>query len=335
MTGMVGVGVEKGRAVLRDDWPRPSEPSEVRVRVRRAGVCSTDLALVRGYMGYEGILGHEFVGEIAEGDDAGTRVVGELNAACGQCHFCRRDLGRHCPHRTVLGILGRPGCFAEELSLPRENLHPIPDSISDDAAVFTEPLAAAYELIEQLETLPLERFDRAPGGNRAPRWLVAGDGRLGLLTAMVLASEGHEVVVAGRHPERLARFGLDLEFRQGLLEGDPPEAHLVGAFDAVVEATGNAAVLPRLLPFVRPRGLVCIKTTTETPIELDLAPIVVHELTLLGSRCGRFEPAIAALAADRFPVTRAIDERYSLERGLDALTAAAKPGILKVLIDVT
>lgn len=332
---MKAIGIEARRPVFHENWPRPDASKEVRVRVRTAGVCATDLALVRGYMNYEGILGHEFVGEILDGPDRGRRVVGELNAACGVCHFCREQLGRHCPNRTVLGILGRAGCFAEEIRLPRENLHFVPDSVSDDAAVFAEPLAAAYEIVEQLLDSPVRALGSDPETGFPPaKWLVAGDGRLGLLCAAVLTDQGHDVTLAGRHPERQERFGFDTKFVTGWLETDTPDPRGTENFDAAVEATGHSTVLPRLLPYVRPRGTVFLKTTTEKPIQLDLAPIVVNELTLIGSRCGSFEAALAALADGRFDVESLIDARYPLDRGLEALEAAARPGTLKVLIDV-
>ena len=237
---MRGLYVENGRLRYREDLPRPrAGPNECRVQVLLAGVCATDLALVRGYMGFEGVPGHEFVGLALDGPLAGRRVVGEINAACGECPACRAEDSwgeRHCANRSVLGILDRGGAFAEELALPTANLHPVPEGVSDEAATFTEPLAAAFEIPEQLELAPGEHA------------LVVGDGRLGLLCAQVLASRGLHVELAGRHPERGALFpGAGIRHL-----GD-----LAGAgtgYDLVVEATGHPAVLQEALARVRPRG---------------------------------------------------------------------------------
>lgn len=323
---MRGVTLSEGRVLVRDDLPEPEAPGgESLVAVRVAGICATDLALRNGYMGFAGTPGHEFVGVALSGPFAGRRVVGEINAGCGRCEACRCGLGRHCPGRTVLGILGRPGAFAERLSLPTGNLRAVPDSLSDDAAVFVEPLAAAFEMTEQV------RFER---GARA---LVAGDGRLGLLCAWVLHLHGLEVTVAGHHPGRGRLLPGGVPLRGDLLEEDvvwhavPPAAE---RFDVGVEATGNPAVLSRLIPRVRPRGTLVVKTTSERSLSLDTAPIVVNELRLVGSRCGPFEPAIEALAEGRVPVTRWIEGRHPLGDAAGAFDRAARRGTLKILLDV-
>lgn len=311
---MRGLWIEGGEVRYREDLPAP-EPGEGRCRVRvlRAGVCATDLALQRGYMGFRGVPGHEFVGVALDGPLAGRRVVGEINAACGLCPACRGGLERHCPERTVLGILGLGGAFAEELALPARNLHAVPEGVSTDAATFTEPLAAAFELAEQID---LGAVSSA---------LVAGDGRLGLLCAQVLALSVGEVALAGRHPERAALVGGALRWV------DDPER---GAWDLVVEATGDPAVLARALEWVRPRGTVALKTTAERPATLDLAPLVVNEVTLVGSRCGPFAPALDALAAGRVAVEPLVQARFGLEQGPEAFAHAARRGVLKVLVDV-
>lgn len=306
--------LEHGQLRYREDVAPPvAAPGESRVRVRHAGVCATDLALVRGYMDFRGIPGHEFVGTACEGPLAGRRVVGEINAACGACDSCRKGLRRHCPHRTVLGILSRMGAFAEELTLPQENLHLVPDGVSDEAATFTEPLAAAFEIGEQVELTPGERA------------LVIGDGRLGMLCAQVLALRGLIVELAGRHPERA-----------GIL---PDSVRWVARpsgtdYDLVVEATGDPAALATALACVRPTGVVVLKTTSEAPAALDLAPLVVNEIRLVGSRCGPFAPALEALASGAVVVEPMIQGRYPLERGGEALAAAGRPGVLKVLIEM-
>lgn len=320
---MRGLVAEDGRALLRDDLPRPEPaPGEVRVRVERAGVCATDLALVAGYMDYAGVLGHEFVGVAQEGRYAGQRVVGEINAACGRCAACEAGWERHCPQRSVLGILGRPGAFAEELSLPEGNLHPVAAGISPEAATFAEPLAAAFEIGEQL---PLQPGERA---------LVLGDGRLGLLCAQVLARAGLSVEVLGRHPERAARLGANgVPAARALrwLEGAPSPAP---AYDLVVEATGDPACLAQAFAWTRPRGTVVLKTTSARTEGIDMSPVVIHELKLLGSRCGPFAPALSALERGEVEVQALIDDRFPLEQGERALARAAEPGVLKVLIEV-
>jgi len=311
--------LDRGRLTLRDDFEPPAPgPGEVRVQVLRAGICATDLALARGYMGFQGVPGHEFVGIALEGRLRGKRVVGEINAGCGTCADCTAGDPRHCRGRTVLGIAGRPGAFAEQLTLPEANLLPVPDAVTTDAATFTEPLAAALQIGTQVD---LARCRRA---------LVCGDGKLGLLCAAALARAGAAVTLCGRHPERAA-FVPEVRHVQGWLDGDgaPPET-----FPLVVEATGDASVLARALAFVEPRGTLVLKTTTERPATLDAAAIVVHELTVLGSRCGRFEPALAELARGTIPVEELVAARYPLGDAERAFAHAATRGTLKVLLDI-
>jgi threonine dehydrogenase-like Zn-dependent dehydrogenase len=318
---MRGLWLERGQVRLRDDLPRPAAPGECRVRVRLAGICATDLALARGYMGFAGVPGHEFVGTALDGPLAGRRVVGEINAGCGACACCAAGDARHCPHRTVLGILGRPGAFAEELALPARNLLEVPDGVPDEAAVFAEPLAAALHLVEQVP---------APRGLEV---LVAGDGRLGLLCAHALALAGARVTVAGRHPERAALLPRGARQQLGLLEEDAPGlAPIEPIFPLAVEATGDPRSLARLLRHVEPRGTVVLKTTCEAPTPLDLAGIVVNEQTLVGSRCGRLQPALDVLARGDVPVARLIEARYPLARAEEAFAHAARRGVLKILV---
>lgn len=306
--------VQGGEVRLREDVPAPvPAPGECRVRVECAGVCATDLALVRGYMDFQGVPGHEFVGVALDGPLAGRRVVGEINAACGRCEACRAGLGRHCRERTVLGILGRSGAFAEELCLPAVNLHPVPEGLSPEAATFTEPLAAAFEILEQLEPRP---------GTQA---LVQGDGRLGLLCAQVLDRAGLRVEIDGHHPERSALLP------SGPRWVTPAEGV---RYPLVVEATGRPDALARALARTEPRGTCVLKTTTEAPVTLDLAPLVVDEIRLVGSRCGPFAPALEALARGEVVVEPMIEARYPLERADEALAAAGRRGVLKVLIEM-
>lgn len=315
---MHGLFLDDSRLIFREDLPEPEPgPGECLIEVLQAGICATDLALARGYMNFRGIPGHEFVGRALDGRHKGQRVVGDINAACGACEVCAAGDPHHCPNRTVLGILGRGGAFAERLVLPEVNLLPVADSISDDAAIFVEPLAAAFEIAEQVHLAP---------GLTA---LVAGDGKLGLLCAWVLAVHGVEVTVAGRHPERSGLLPETVTFETGLFGADtrPPARR----WDLAVEATGNADVLPRLLSCVRPRGTLVLKTTTERATTLDLSTVVVDELTILGSRCGPFDRALAALATGEVPVEALISARFPLTDGPRALAAA--PGQLKVVLE--
>jgi threonine dehydrogenase-like Zn-dependent dehydrogenase len=302
---------------LRCDYPEPaSAPGASVVRVRTAGICGTDLEIARGYMSYRGIPGHEFVGEVVDTTNSalhGRRVVGEINAACGRCRACLDGLGRHCPSRTVLGILGRDGAFANYLRLPDVNLIPIADSIPDEVAVFVEPLAAAYEIFEQI---------KIPRNHRVS---VLGDGRLGALVAMTMKVEGYDVVIGGHHPERAARLGLEIE----------PERELTERFDVVIDCTGASSGFARALELVRPRGTIILKSTAAASADLNLAPVVINEITVLGSRCGTFRPAIDALASGKLDPRPLISATFPLDDGLHALDEAAKPANFKILLKVS
>lgn len=314
---MRGLYLSQGQLSYREDLPEPT--GGVIVEPLRAGICATDIALSRGYMDFEGVPGHEFVGIATSGTYEGQRVVGDINAACGrpECVACVNGDGHHCPNRTVLGILNHSGAFAERLALPERNLLPVPETVSTDAATFTEPLAAALEITEQVELQP---------GTTA---LVAGDGKLGLLCAHVLHLQGLRVTVAGRHPERQELLPPGVQLRQGMLEGhEPPNK----TFDLAVEATGRAQVLSRLVPLVRPRGTVVLKTTSEEPATLDLSLVVVNELCVLGSRCGPMPRALELLAAGQVPLEHWIQGRFALHEGVAAFARAREPGTLKVLL---
>lgn len=324
---MRGLQLSAGGAELRDDLAEPVvRAGWSTVAVTIAGVCATDIALSRGYMDFAGVPGHEFVGRALDGPLAGRRVVGEINAGCGACPRCRGGDPRHCTTRTVLGILAHPGAFAQRLALPDVNLLAVPEGLSDEAASFTEPMAAALAITEAVQV-------RA--GARA---LVAGDGRLGLLCAHALQRAGADVTVAGRHSERAVLLPDGVPLLTDLLEEDGAQPSSSptgpGAFEIAVEATGNPDVLGRLLPRLVPRGTIVLKTTSERPLLLDTALVVVNELRLVGSRCGRFAPALQLLAEGAVPVAAMIDARYPLERAAEALDHAARPGVLKVLVDV-
>ncbi len=309
-----------GRRASVEDRPDPEPGGDMAlVRVRLAGVCNTDLEIARGYMGFRGVLGHEFVGEVEEGPEPwrGRRVVGEINFACGSCERCRAGMGRHCATRKVMGILGADGAFAERVAVPVANLHRVPEALPDESAVFTEPLAAAFEILEQVRVTP------------EMRCVVLGDGKLGLLVAQVLAGTGAQVKAVGRHEEKLAHLE-----RAGI------ETSAAGAFDAaaedadlVVEATGSARGFEQAVAATRPRGTLVLKSTVAERPELDLAPLVIDEIQLVGSRCGPFEPALDALAEGRVSVAPLVSETFPLARAPQALSRAAEPGVLKVMID--
>jgi threonine dehydrogenase-like Zn-dependent dehydrogenase len=305
------------RLACVDAAPPSAGPGEAVVRVRLAGICSTDLQILAGYMGFTGIPGHEFVGEVADGpaEWVGRRVVGEINYACGECATCRRGLGRHCPRRRVMGILNADGAFAELLAVPAANLHAVPDGVADEAAVFTEPLAAAFSILEQVPIGP------------GMRVTVLGDGKLGLLCAQVLAATGASVTLVGKHAANLAAVAPQGVAGVLLAEWTPAAAE-----DCVVEATGSAGGLELAIAAVRPRGTLVLKSTLAERHSLSLAPLVIDEVTVVGSRCGLFPPALAALAAGTVAVTPLVDATYPLADGLAAVTRAARPGVRKVLL---
>lgn len=308
---MRAVHIGAGRIEVRDvPLPGP-KPGYALIRLLCAGICNTDLELLRGYYGFSGIPGHEFVGEVVEAGNPklrGKRVTGEINIACGECEWCHKGLGRHCPNRTVLGIAGHAGAFAEYLTLPERNLHQIPDAITSDQAVFTEPLAAACEVLDQVEI---------PRGSDVA---VLGDGKLGLLIAQVLKAHGARVHLYGHHPERARAIGVE--------RGEDG-----AGFSRVVEATGSAGALRQAVAMTRPRGTIVMKSTVHEPVSLDMAPVIVNEISLVGSRCGRFEPALALLSRGAVAVEPMISARFPLHRAADAFARAAEPGVLKVLLD--
>ncbi|MGE0479731.1 MAG: alcohol dehydrogenase catalytic domain-containing protein [Phycisphaerae bacterium] len=308
------------RGVLRvvTDRAAPvARPGEVLIRVQLAGICATDLEIARGYMRFAGVPGHEFVGVVVEGSNAlrGRRVVGEINCVCGGCDLCRAGLSTHCRRRTVLGILGRDGAFAELLTLPERNCHVVPDEISDTQAVFVEPLAAALHVLKDAAI------------DRHARVAVLGTGRLGLLIAQVIANARPRLTVIGRNPrtlevcERLGIHALRVE------EASPTED-----YDVVVETTGSPAGMRLALQLVRPRGTIVLKSTYAEPEPIDLAPIVINEIRVVGSRCGVFADALAALRARHVDVERMVTAVYPLRDAVDAFAAAASPESIKVLL---
>ncbi len=300
---------------LRSDYERPGlPPGEALIRPTLVGVCKTDLELVKGYMGFRGVLGHEFVGTVeqcAQEEWVGARVVGEINCAPPDVD-CPDP--RHLEGRTVLGILGRDGVMAQAFTLPVENLLRVPDHLSDEKAVFTEPLAAAYQIVEQVDPLPSKA-------------LVLGDGRLGSLCALALAERGCDVTLVGKHQAKLEPLKPHLQTLL-LSEGVPQ------GFPLVVEATGSESGLEQSLGAVAPKGTVILKTTVAAPHQLNLSSIVINEIQVLGSRCGRFQPALDALAGGRVDPSFLIEETYPLSRALEAFEHAARPGTRKILLKI-
>lgn len=295
--------------------PRTDEHLSL-VRVRLAGICSTDLQILQGYMGFRGVPGHEFVGEVCDGpaELVGQRVVGEINFACGQCDLCHDGLGRHCPTRSVMGILNADGSFAEYLAIPTANLHLVPDEVADEEAVFTEPLAAALAILEQVHIPP------------AAEVVILGDGKLGLLCAQALHGSGARVTLVGKHEAKL-------KIAQKLGVRTLPLAEWRSRrVDYVVEATGSTAGVALALEMVRPRGVLVLKSTVARNHDLSLAPLVVNEVTVVGSRCGLFPPALQALAEKRASVLPLINKVFSLRDGAAAVRMAARRGILKILL---
>jgi len=300
----------------------PAREGEALVRVRVAGVCNTDLEIVRGYAGFEGTLGHEFVGEVERAPGApeleGRRVVGEINAGCGRCQLCRAGDARHCPARTVLGIVGRDGAFAEYLQLPVTNLLPVPDEVPDERAVFTEPLAAACAVVERARVEPETRV------------AVVGDGKLGLLCAQALkAATGAGVTLVGRHDNK-----LEIVRGRGVraVRSDELPASFERAFDVTVEASGSPAGFETALKLLKPRGTLVLKSTFHGATELNLAPVVVDEVCIVGSRCGRFKPALELLRRGAVETDALITDEFPLSEGPRAFERAAEPGVLKVLL---
>ncbi len=300
-----------GKKVALAERPEPTpREGEVLVHVQRAGICNTDLEIAKGYMGFTGVLGHELLGEAD-----GQRVCAEINFACGTCPTCRAGGRNHCPTRSVLGILGHDGALAERVAVPRDALHAVPRAVSDDAAAFAEPLAAALHV---LDDLPARRGERIA---------VIGDGKLGLLCALALATTPASVTLVGHHPEHFAVA----KGARALHEKELPRER---AFDAVVEATGSPSGLELALSIVRPRGTVILKSTYAGKPGVALAPVVIDEVRVIGSRCGSIPVALRALGERLVDPTPLLDSVLPLAKGLEAFERAAKPGVLKVALAV-
>lgn len=297
----------------------PTNLDETLIRVTKSGICNTDLEIIRGYAGFEGTIGHEFVGIVEESRNAdllGKRVVGEINAGCGKCQLCSAGDPRHCPERTVLGIKSRDGAHAEFLRLPDVNLVVVPDSVSDEQAVFAEPLAAAYGITEQVEI------------ESETKVAVVGDGKLGILCALSLGLRSNRVTLIGRHASKLAI--AEAQGIEGVLSDKAATNR--SAFDVVVEASGSESGFTTALDLVRPRGKIVLKSTFQGRPTWEAWRVVVDEITVVGSRCGRFEPAVELLANGRVDVTSMISNDLPLSKGVDAIAEAQKKGVMKVLL---
>lgn len=312
---MLAFVMKEGGPRLDREHPAPesSAPGMVRVRTLVAGICNTDLEIARGYMGFHGVLGHEFVGEALSGSFRGRRVVGGINFGCNACEWCAAGMSRHCPTRTVLGIVGADGVLAEEFLIPERNLLPVPDGVSDEDAAFAEPVGAACEILEQLGHV--ERGDA----------LVLGAGKLGSVTAQVLAASGFRVDLVGRHLDNV-RWMDDRGIR--LVDGVPDRK----GYGLVVEATGTIEGLRVAIDCTRPRGHLVLKTTVAGSHEVNLAPVVINEISIVGSRCGQFEPALDMLADGRVSVAPLVEARYALRDAEEAFGHAGRRGVRKVLV---
>ena len=315
---MLALRVDKKRLAVKN-VERPNQADEALVRVLLSGICNTDLEIARGYAGFNGTIGHEFVGEVEDSTDralVGRRVVGEINAGCGDCDLCRAGDSRHCANRTVLGIHGRDGAHAEFLQLPAINLLPVPNNIPDEHAVFTEPLAAACGVLERVNI------------NKSDRVAVIGDGKLGLLCAQVIALTGAAVLLIGKHSSKLR-----IAERRGIEIASPKtSAKRKQQFDVVVEASGAASGFGLALDLLRPKGQLVLKSTFHGKTELDAARIVVDEISIVGSRCGRFSPALDLLKKAAIDVDSLISEEYRLSNGVHAMRRAGTKGVMKVLL---
>jgi len=310
-----------GKVHLDKKHPVPErKPLEALIRVLKAGICRTDLEIIRGYLDFRGILGHEFVGEVKESPDPdliGKRVVGEINVSCGKCIYCLQGLASHCKNRSVLGIKNKNGAFAEYVTLPIENIHPIPDSITDEEAIFVEPLAAAAQILDQVHIRPCDEV------------IILGEGKLGLLCAQMINMTGAQVLAVGKYPEKLEilrKRGLRTCFIDEL---DREKARIV------VECTGSPSGLREAFKLVHPRGIIVLKSTYAERSKIDLSPIVINEITIIGSRCGNFSAAIRLLENKKIDVISLITSRFPLERALEALQTAEEKKSLKVILDIT
>lgn len=310
-----------GELKLVTDYKKP-EPKvgEALIKVSVAGICNTDLELTKGYMGYKGTLGHEFVGVVEEvnAEDKsliGKRVVGEINCGCNNCEWCYQGLQRHCPNRQTLGIWQKDGCMAEYVCMPLDTLLEVPSNVPDEQAVFAEPLAAGLEILEQLHIKPVEKV------------LILGDGKLGLTTALALNASNLDVVLAGKHQNK-----LDIAKNQGVSTKLLSDLEIKKEWDFVVDATGSISGFETALNLTKPRGTLVLKSTVAASKEFNLAPIVIDEIRVQGSRCGRFEPALRLLATEKIDFSPLISAVYTVDKALEAFEKNKEKDSLKVLL---
>jgi threonine dehydrogenase-like Zn-dependent dehydrogenase len=312
--------VFKEKLHYQTDYPIPKpKENEALIKVKYAGICNTDLEIVKGYMNFKGVLGHEFVGVVENCREKyleGKRVVGEINIGCGGCYYCQHQMQNHCPNRSVLGILNKDGVFAEYVTLPVRNLHVVPDSISNEEAVFVEPLAAAMEILEQVDIKPYYKV------------CVLGDGKLGLLVGQVLHTTGCDLVVIGHHEEKLSilkRRGITTKLSLKKNE----------KFDLVIDCTGSPSGIDTAFEIVKPKGRIIIKTTTAKREPLDLNRVVINELIVIGSRCGPFPKAIRIIESQMIELSSLINAYFPLEEGIKAFQYASRKEILKTILRIT
>ena len=315
---MKALRVDKRRVAVKE-VEKPKRDSEALIRVLLSGICNTDLEIARGYANFSGTIGHEFVGVVEQANDpklVGKRVVGEINAGCGRCKLCQAGDSRHCPDRSVLGIVGRDGTHAEFLRLPETNLLPVPETIIDEHAVFTEPLAAACGIMERVKVTADDRV------------VVIGDGKLGLLCAQVIALSGAPLLLVGKHPEKRR-----IAERRGIETCTIKQAEKRRReFDIAIEASGSAAGFELALKLLRPRGQLVLKSTFHGNTEIPAAQIVVDEISIVGSRCGRFAPALDLLKKGAVDVDSLISAEFPLSNGVTAFKRAEEKGVLKVFL---
>ncbi len=304
------------------DYNTPKmDSNEALIKISMVGICNTDLEITKGYMGYKGILGHEFVGIVEEVENPkdknliGKRVVGEINLGCGNCNWCNQGLSRHCPNRSTLGILNKEGCFAQYLTLPVSNLLVVPDSIPDEVAVFTEPLAAALEILEQLHIKPYEKV------------AVLGDGKLGLLIALALNASNIDINLIGKHQNK-----LDIAKNQGINTELLSDIKIEKKYDVVIEATGSVSGFETSIALVKPRGVLVLKSTIASEKDLNLAPVVIDEITILGSRCGQFAPALRLMEKNIINFSPLISKILPFKQAIEGFELNRKKDTIKILL---
>ncbi len=304
---------------LVKDYKNPiPKAGEALIKTKMVGICNTDYEITLGYMGYKGVIGHEFVGVVENCDDKsliGKRVVGDINCGCGECDWCKKDLHRHCPNRQTLGIWQKDGCFSDYFTLPVKNLLEVPNNVPDEQAVFVEPLAAALEILEQIHIQPIQKV------------LVLGDGKLGIITALALNASGLDITLVGKHKEK-----LDIAKAQGVKTCLLSDLNVKKEWDVVVEATGSITGFETSIALVKPRGTLVLKSTIVASKEFNFSSLVVDEVTIVGSRCGRFKPALRMLEQGRIDLRPLISEIYDVENVIDAFEANKRKDTVKILV---